>query len=112
MENRTKVMCVKKCISSTYNIANVGDLFYINVPSDDSLSEIEILLGFYKIFPRKPPMELYKRYNLSIIDNLNINININKGYFDARNFITPAEFRENRIDEILTDEITTFKLLN
>ena len=106
MEERKKVICIKKCLSSTYAIANVGDIFYVNVPAKKILSEIELLydMVFNKLYT--PEIEIYPKLNLSIL--CEYNISRNQGEFDARNFMTPAEFRDSRIDEIFTD----CKLLN
>ena len=109
MENRKKVICIKKCLSSTYAIANVGDVFYINIPTDNGLSKLEMLYGikFPTIYSSKPE-PLYPKYNLSIVNEYNSSMN--QGDFDARNFIHPAEYRDSRIDEIFADDCVESKI--
>jgi hypothetical protein len=114
MENRQKVICIKKCVSDTYQIANIGDILYI----DKSVGEIKQLkteIQLMKAFnfsygdiiePEKKP--LYPKYNLFVLDKYNIKISY--GEFDAKNFMTQAEYRDSRIDDIFTDDCVESKI--
>lgn len=122
MENRKKVICIKKCLSSTYAIANVGDILYID-ESIEAIKQKSFERRLMKAFSFSCPnsfststeqIPLYPKYNLFILDKYNIKMSY--GEFDARNFMTQAEYRDSQINSIFTDDDvetkTVCKLLN
>ena len=119
MENRQKVICIKKCVSDTYQIANIGDILYIDKSVGEIKqlkTEIQLMKAFnfsygdinrlFGIETEKKP--LYPKYNLFVLDKYNIKMSY--GEFDARNFMTQAEYRESRIDDIFTDDCVENKI--
>jgi hypothetical protein len=119
MENRQKVICIKKCVSDTYQIANIGDILYIDKSVGEIKqlkTEIQLMKAFnfsygdinrlFGIETEKKP--LYPKYNLFILDRYNIKMSC--GEFDARNFMTQAEYRDSRIDDIFTDDCVESKI--
>ena len=114
MDNK-KVICIKKCVSDTYQIANVGDVLYID-KSVGEIKEIQLMKAFnfsYGEIKKLLGVEseskpLYPKYNLFVLDKYNIKMSC--GEFDARNFMTQAECRDSRIDSIFMDDCVESKI--
>lgn len=104
--NDKKVICIKTCISDEYHIARLGDILCVDELDKEEFQKYIILkkygfsdLVLKEIFPFKKKEEpLYPICNLYSIDEYNKKVHLGK--FDARNFMTQADYRDSRIDEI------------
>ena len=115
MNNKQKVICIKKCVSDTYYITNVGDIFYIDesvAEKQQKRTEYQLMKQFnfsysdinklFGITEQTEQIPLYPKYNLFMLDKYNIKKDY--GEFDARNFMTQAEYRDSQINSIFTDD--------
>lgn len=103
--NDKKVICIKTCISDEYHIARLGDILYLDEFNKEEFEKNALKkYGFSELvmkefFPFKEKKEpLHPLCNLYSIDEYNKKVHL--GNFDARNFMTQADYRDSRIDEI------------
>lgn len=112
-----EVICIKKCVSSKFHIAEYGKVYERTDDTKGSvedtknrMSNISIDL-FQKLFYKYPNMfhkhydrnenPFYPEFEIFEIDDSGKRLPLGK--FDARNFVTPAEFRCRRINDIFED---------